>query len=104
MKKIRGMFRRVLKLSAKKACFALLIAGSVFALSGCGNSAVEYQITVEGTLEEAGVVSCLGYDINVYADQASNPCGGCTKQPVHLFVGDSAQDVVEAIQESIGES
>lgn len=83
------------------AVVAMTMTSVLFALTGCGRSPAEYQITVKGKLTEPGVLSYLGYDINVYQDQASNPCGTCTLQPVHLFVGDSSQDVVKAIKESV---
>lgn len=95
------IFRRIRWPSLWHAVPSVALAIVLFALTGCGKAPAEYQITVEGTLEEAGLLSFLGYDINVYQDQASNPCGSCTLQPVHLFVGDSPESVVKAIQESV---
>lgn len=97
----RGMFRRIRWPSARGTLLAMMLTSLLFVLTGCGNSPAEYQITVEGTLEEAGVLSYLGYDINVYEDPSSNPCGDCTLQPVHLFIGDSAGEAVKAIRESV---
>ncbi|MCF0121228.1 MAG: ABC transporter substrate-binding protein [Oscillospiraceae bacterium] len=76
-------------------CALLLIM-----LCGCGSS-VEYSIEVSGTAEQPGVVGFLGYSINVYKDQASNPCGDCADQPVHLFVGADAEAVINAIADVI---
>lgn len=70
-------------------------------LSGCGNQALEYEITVEGEATAPGTISFLDYDINVYKDLASNSCGTCADQPVHLYVGASADDAAQAIADAV---
>ncbi len=81
--------------------FRYLLAGVFIllcvALAGCGSKAVEYTITVSGEATSPGVIYFLDYSINVYQDLASNPCGDCADQPVHLYVGDSAEDAAQAI-------
>ncbi len=94
----------------KKIRWIVLAALSVFlclALIGCegdGNGALEYEITVTGDADAAGTVSFLDYSINVYTDVASNPCGDCEDQPVHLYVGADAEETAEAIAEVIEEA
>jgi iron complex transport system substrate-binding protein len=100
----RKLFRRIRWPSKRCAILFILLTGLVFVLTGCQKATAEYQITVDGTLEETGVVSYLGYDINVYQDAASNPCGDCAFQPVHLYVGDSAGETIKAIKESVERS
>ena len=89
----------------KKAAHILpiLSIASILAavLSGCGTGGKLYTIQAEGALAAPGVMSYLGYTMNVYADQASNPCGGCARQPVSLFVGDDAEAVVAAIARAL---
>jgi iron complex transport system substrate-binding protein len=79
----------------------LLCLAFLLALCGCGSGTTTYTITLAGAAAEPGVVSFLGYSINVYQDQASNPCGDCQDQPVHLYVGDSAEDAAAAVAEVI---
>lgn len=74
----------------------------VCGLSGCKESEpLTYQLTVTGTAEKAGVIQFLGYEINVYQDEASNSCGDCVDQPVHLYVGATAEDAVNAIADVV---
>ena len=77
-------------------CF-LAAAGT----AGCGQKALEYRITAEGSVLQDGVISFLDYTINVYKDQASNSCGDCAQQPVHLYVGASAEDAAEAMEKVV---
>ncbi len=70
--------------------------------SGCtGSKPIEYQLTIEGSAKASGVISYLGYDINVYKDEADNSCGDCSDQPVHLYMGASATDAIEAISQAV---
>ena len=70
-------------------------------LAGCGSGQVRYQITVTGTAGESGVISYLGYEMNVYEDEASNPCGDCAYQPVSFYVGADGTEVAEKLSEAI---
>lgn len=79
--------------------FVILVVS--MALTGCSQKAVEYELTVTGEASNSGVITFLDYSINVYQDQASNPCGSCADQPVHLFVGADAAETAEAIAETI---
>ncbi len=82
----------------------LLILLAVFfsiGLSGCGEKTLKYEIKVSGSAAAPGVIEFLDYSINVYKDLASNSCGTCEKQPVHLYVGDSAEDTAQAIADAV---
>ena len=61
----------------------------------------EYKIIVSGEVKESGVIAYLGYEMNVYKDLASNPCGTCADQPISVYVGVSAEDIVDAIGKAI---
>ena len=39
--------------------------------------------------------------MNVYQDQASNPCGDCPDQPVSIYVGTGTAETVEAMAEAV---
>lgn len=84
---------------------ALLVLGlGVLGITGCGsesNKNITYELTVDGTITASGTVSFLDYDINVYQDEASNPCGTCADQPVHLYVGADAEETAQAIAEAV---
>jgi iron complex transport system substrate-binding protein len=86
----------------KALCASLLVFLSALSLLfiGCGERDV-YTITVSGSLREPGVITYLGCTMNVYQDQASNPCGDCDDQPVSLLVGDNAQTVAAALKQAI---
>ena len=73
----------------------------VLCLAGCGSRQVQYQITVSGTAEESGVISYLGYEMNVYEDEAGNPCGDCAYQPVSFYRGADAAEVAQKLSEAI---
>lgn len=79
---------------------AVLIA-VVLGICGCSQKKVEYTVTVSGGSAEAGVITVLDYSINVYQDLASNSCGTCENQPVHLYAGASAGDVADAIRDVV---
>lgn len=79
-------------------CVCTLLAG---VSAGCGQKALEYEIILEGSAEQAGVISFLDYTINVYEDSSSNSCGDCAYQPVHLYAGASAEEAAEAIAEAV---
>ncbi|MCD8132857.1 MAG: ABC transporter substrate-binding protein [Clostridiales bacterium] len=88
----------------KKAGKILLaLAALVFCLclAGCGESYLEYKITVTGEATDSGTITFLDYSINVYQDLASNPCGDCEDQPVHLYVGADAEETAQAISDAI---
>ena len=70
-------------------------------LSGCKGKTLTYEIEVSGSPAAPGVIEFLDYSINVYKDLASNSCGTCEKQPVHLYVGDSAEDTAQAIADAV---
>lgn len=79
-------------------CAAALLTG----LTGCaGKEPLEYEMTIQGTAQASGVVSYLGYEMNVYQDEASNSCGDCADQPVHLYVGATADEAARAVAEAV---
>lgn len=80
---------------------SFILVGSC--LSGCKNSSekMEYKLTVTGETQESGVISYLGYEMNVYKNLAGNPCGDCADQPVSVYVGTEAKDVVDAIVQAV---
>ena len=88
-------------LSKKKLYFVIIAAVIFILLTACSSKEVTVTITVSGTAEESGVLSFLGYSMNVYQDIASNPCGDCADQPVHLYVGASAEEAAQAIADQI---
>ncbi len=92
MKKIRWII-----LAALSGLLCLALAGC----EGDGNGALEYEITVMGNADSSGTIDFLDYSINVYTDVASNPCGDCEDQPVHLYVGADAEEAAEAIAEVV---
>ena len=47
------------------------------------------------------MISYLGYEMNVYEDEASNPCGDCAYQPVSFYVGADGTEVAEKLSEAI---
>ena len=67
---------------------ALLVLGlGVLGITGCGsesNKNITYELTVDGTITASGTVSFLDYDINVYQDEASNPCGTCADRYIYM--------------------
>lgn len=73
----------------------------LFLMTGCQKKAIVCEVKVSGTVEKPGVLSVLGIDINAYQNQACNPCGECTMQPTHLFVGDGPEKVVIAIRDAV---
>ncbi|MCD8366308.1 MAG: hypothetical protein LUC83_11055, partial [Clostridiales bacterium] len=80
-----------------------VLAALVFCLclAGCGEKYLEYTITVAGEATASGTITFLDYSINVYQDLASNPCGDCEDQPVHLYVGADAEETAQAISDAI---
>lgn len=81
--------------------FILLGLFSCWCLTGCGAKALEYTVKVSGRAEGAGAVEFLDYTIQVYEDEASNSCGSCTQQPVHLYVGADAGETAQAIADAV---
>ncbi len=93
----------------KKLIYGLFAGLLLFFMVGCateGKSTAQltqkatYKITLAGKASEPGVLSYAGYEMNVYKDQASNPCGDCPDQPVSFFVGTSAKEVVGKLAEA----
>ena len=70
-------------------------------LAGCGKQQLEYEIKVSGSASEPGVIEFLDFNINVYKDLASNSCGTCADQPVHLYVGADAKETAQAIEDAV---
>lgn len=70
-------------------------------LCGCGAKTLTYEITVTGDAARAGVITFLDYSINVYEDEASNSCGDCAYQPVHLYAGADAEEAAQAIADTV---
>lgn len=60
-----------------------------------------YKITAEGNAQESGVIAFAGLEMNVYQDQASNPCGDCPDQPVSIYVGTGTAETVESMAEAV---
>ena len=77
----------------------LMMTGLIF--GGCGKEKAEYEMKISGEVKEPGVLTFLGMDVNAYQDQAGNPCGDCTMQPTHLFVGDQPDRIVIAIRDAV---
>jgi len=73
-------------------------------LAACGNNKITYTLELSGTAQGQGVLNFLDYSINIYQDEASNPCGDCADQPVHLYAGDSAEEAAQAVCELIEEA
>lgn len=82
-------------------CLAGVLAAALLVLSGCGQGRAEYTVTASGDSIREGVITVLDYSINVYKDEASNSCGDCEQQPVHLYAGADAEDVAEAIKDVV---
>lgn len=82
----------------------LIIMGLFLGCTGHPTHNAEYIIDLQGELKEDGVITFAGYDMNVYFNQASNPCGSCESQPVSVYVGAKADEVAKAIGESIERS
>ena len=81
--------------------FAGLMVTALLIMAGCGQGKAEYTVTASGDSVQEGVITVLDYSINVYKDEASNSCGDCEKQPVHLYAGADAEDVAEAIKDVV---
>jgi len=97
-----------MEIKEKRKSFGLkkilpVLAALVFCLclAGCGEKYLEYTITVAGEATASGTITFLDYSINVYQDLASNPCGDCEDQPVHLYVGADAEETAQAISDAI---
>ena len=83
-------------------CFIVMLSAvTVFLFAGCQPSSAEYTITVKGSAAEAGVIQYAGLEMNVYQDQASNPCGDCPDQPVSIYVGTDAAETAKAMAEAV---
>jgi hypothetical protein len=97
------IYERLMFMKRKIKAAAVIAAALVLAavLCGCGKSAAEYTITVKGSAQESGVIEYAGLEMNVYQDQASNPCGDCPDQPVSIYVGTSADDTAKSMSEAV---
>lgn len=101
----------MIRLVKARGLAVLLSVMLIMAVAGCSDSApattenktqtAEYTLSLSGQVEKAGVISYAGLEMNVYADQASNPCGDCADQPVSVLAGATAQEVVQAIAKAI---
>jgi iron complex transport system substrate-binding protein len=78
-------------------CIVVLL---LLLFTACG-SKDSYKIEIRGVLTEPGVITYLGYTMNVYADVATNPCGDCDDQPVSVYVGDDALTVAAALRQAV---
>lgn len=81
----------------------LMLALLTALLAGCGrtNEKALYVITASGSPEKSGVIEYAGLTMNVYADEASNPCGDCPDQPVSICVGAGCDETVKAMAEAV---
>ena len=80
---------------------AVVLLISALGLSGCSSSEKSYKIELDGALTEPGIITYLGFTMNVYKDVASNPCGDCDDQPVSVYVGDTALTVAAALKQAV---
>ncbi len=92
-----------------KVCFVLtvvLLALLIVCFGGCGQTddRAVYRITVEGSPAESGVIEFVELVMNVYQDEASNPCGDCEEQPVSVYVGADAVNVAGAMANAVEEA
>lgn len=60
-----------------------------------------YTLLISGEVKQAGVIDYAGYEMNVYKDFSTNPCGDCTKQPVSVYAGTNAKDVILSIAKAV---
>lgn len=79
----------------------LLTLCALLFISACSSAGTVYKIEIEGEISEAGVISYLGYTMNVYKDVASNPCGDCDDQPISVYVGDNNETVAAALKQAV---
>lgn len=89
--------------------FRAAVLGALLAvlLTACGQAEPDkavYRITVEGSPAESGVIEFVELSMNVYQDEASNPCGDCEEQPVSVYVGASAANVAGAMANAVEEA
>jgi iron complex transport system substrate-binding protein len=87
------------RLAAIAAALCACLAAA--ALSGCAAKAKTYTIMAEGAALESGVICYAGLEMNVYRDFASNPCGDCEDQPVSVYVGATADEVISAMAKAV---
>lgn len=86
------------------ALIPVLLAGLLLlVLSACSgqSSPLVCSIQISGRVNQPGVLSIAGASVNVYQDLASNPCGTCAYQPVHLYVGDGPEEAVLALKDQV---
>lgn len=91
------------KFFMSKMLFIIILVSMIFGvLSGCSalkkpTEKATYTLKLSGKVNESGVINYAGYEMNVYKNLASNPCGTCADQPVSVYAGTSAEDVAKAI-------
>ncbi len=89
----------------RKRCLllAIMLLCCVPIITACGEHTVKatYEIEVDGTAAESGVIDYAGLAMNVYQDLASNPCGTCPDQPVSVYVGVTAEEITKAMAEAV---
>lgn len=91
------MKRIVFRVLAPVACLGLMLA-----LAACGAGAKQvYRLELAGAVKSPGVIDYAGLEMNVYKDEASNPCGDCADQPVSVYVGADAEEVAAALAAAI---
>lgn len=91
------------QLKNKYIALALIFICCLSFFTACGKHTVkaEYEIEISGTVEESGIIDYAGLAMNVYKDLASNPCGTCPNQPVSVYVGASAEEIVKAMSQAV---
>jgi hypothetical protein len=103
----RGRSRVHANLRLPRAIAGLCLAVCLvcLALAGCAGGeagAKTYVIRAEGVAAASGVLCYAGLEMNVYQDFAANPCGDCEDQPVSIYAGADAGEVVAAMAEAVG--
>ncbi len=81
----------------------ILLTAFCLGLGGCGQPTVKatYELELQGAVEESGVISYAGLEMNVYKNINSNPCGSCAAQPVSVYAGATDVEVAKAMAEAI---
>jgi iron complex transport system substrate-binding protein len=92
---------RITKRNGSLFPFVLLLLIMLFLSTGCSGKSLEYRMEVSGQIEAAGELCFLDYCITVYEDEASNSCGSCEYQPVCLYVGATAIEVAQAVEDVV---
>lgn len=96
---------------SKKSSFIVMMIVLMMTFTSCSikdlsigkksTQKAEYIITLSGKVKESGVISYAGYEMNVYKNPASNPCGDCKYQPISVYVGADANQIAKAIGSAV---